>query len=77
MRLRGALSEGVAKVLREGEAREVNWLVSCAVETCNCVVNPISLLNWGVFSSLICLCTLAIAFTRCSMITCCCSCACC
>lgn len=29
MRLRGALSEGVAKVLREGEAREVNWLVSC------------------------------------------------
>lgn len=32
MRLRGALSEGVAKVLREpgeGEVREVNWFVSC------------------------------------------------
>lgn len=32
MRPRGALSEGVAKVLRElgeGEAREVSWLVSC------------------------------------------------
>lgn len=32
MRPRGALSDGVAKVLREpgeGEAREISWLVSC------------------------------------------------
>lgn len=36
---------------------------TCAVETCNCVVTPelVSAANWDVPSSLICLCTLAIA----------------